>query len=280
MRYDARRASSTKRFVADEATRRANRARLAAIGERILRAVPGCALASDQLYREADLAIDYCEDVPPLPRAAVERIVALMEAEGLTAQSQLDPRQRLVRRLRQAGDDANAAARSSSASTSMPSASDSCSPAIRRTMRRCSRSFRTRSASPTCARFADRIATPPKYVTRARRARASPSSRISCWPHADAGFPSLNRPFCGRQMTRGGSQCDPPAKRPKPTDAMAKWRQRALTITMFSASAPQPLLCRLEVRSGCVTALVGTRVRYGICVRHPRHHRGRRGLST
>ena len=47
--------------------------------------MPGCALASDQRYREADIAIDFCEDVPPLPRAAVDRIVALMQAEGLTA---------------------------------------------------------------------------------------------------------------------------------------------------------------------------------------------------
>ena len=28
--------------------------------------VPGCAIASDQDYREADLAIDFREDVPPL----------------------------------------------------------------------------------------------------------------------------------------------------------------------------------------------------------------------
>jgi hypothetical protein len=47
--------------------------------------VPGSALASDQRYREADLAIDFCEDVPPLPRAAVDRIVALMENEGMNA---------------------------------------------------------------------------------------------------------------------------------------------------------------------------------------------------
>jgi hydroxymethylpyrimidine pyrophosphatase-like HAD family hydrolase len=47
--------------------------------------VPGTALASDQLYRETDLAIDFREDVPQLPRAAVDRIVALMEAEGMTA---------------------------------------------------------------------------------------------------------------------------------------------------------------------------------------------------
>ena len=51
----------------------------------ILAAVPGCALASDQSYRETDLAIDYCEDVAPLPLAAAERIAALMREAGLTA---------------------------------------------------------------------------------------------------------------------------------------------------------------------------------------------------
>ncbi|MBK7792901.1 MAG: HAD-IIB family hydrolase [Betaproteobacteria bacterium] len=85
MRYDAPSRRLVKRFLVDEATRKANRARLAAVAERILAAVPGSALASDQLYREADLAIDFCEDVPALPRAAVDRIVALMQAEGMTA---------------------------------------------------------------------------------------------------------------------------------------------------------------------------------------------------
>jgi HAD superfamily hydrolase (TIGR01484 family) len=85
MRYDAARRTLVKRFVADDATRVAHRARLAAIGAGILQAVPGAALASDQHYREADLAIDFCEDVPPLPRAAIDRIVAMMEAEGMTA---------------------------------------------------------------------------------------------------------------------------------------------------------------------------------------------------
>jgi HAD superfamily hydrolase (TIGR01484 family) len=85
MRYDRKARKLEKVFIDDDATRRANRARLAAIGESILRAVPGSALASDQLYRESDLAIDYREDVPQLPRAAVDRIVAMMEAEGMTA---------------------------------------------------------------------------------------------------------------------------------------------------------------------------------------------------
>jgi len=85
MRYDAPRRKLVKRFVADARERAANRARLDAIGAKILRAVPGAALASDQLYREGDLAIDFCEDVAPLPRADVDRIVAMMEAEGMTA---------------------------------------------------------------------------------------------------------------------------------------------------------------------------------------------------
>ena len=85
MRYDRAARRLEKRFLVDDATRRANRARLAAIGDAIVRAVPGCALASDQLYREADLAIDFREDVPELPRDAVDRIVALMVAEGMTA---------------------------------------------------------------------------------------------------------------------------------------------------------------------------------------------------
>jgi HAD superfamily hydrolase (TIGR01484 family) len=85
MHHDAVARKLVKRFVATDPERATNRARLAAIGAKILRAVPGAALASDQLYRETDLAIDFCEDVPPLPRASVDRIVALMEEEGLSA---------------------------------------------------------------------------------------------------------------------------------------------------------------------------------------------------
>ena len=85
MRHDDAARRLVRRFADDEPTRRASRSRIAAIGERILAAVPGSALASDQRYRESDLAIDYCEDVAPLPREDVDRIVAMMEAEGMTA---------------------------------------------------------------------------------------------------------------------------------------------------------------------------------------------------
>jgi len=68
-----------------EAERASKRNRLTEISKKILDKVPGCAVASDQAYRETDLAIDYCEDVPRLPLEAAERIAALMRAAGLTA---------------------------------------------------------------------------------------------------------------------------------------------------------------------------------------------------
>ncbi|HKX37871.1 MAG TPA: HAD-IIB family hydrolase [Burkholderiales bacterium] len=74
-----------KRFQESAGARAAKRQRLDAIARAILAAVPGCAIASDQPYRETDLAIDYCEDVPALPLEAAERIAALMREAGLTA---------------------------------------------------------------------------------------------------------------------------------------------------------------------------------------------------
>jgi len=85
MRFDAARRQLVRRFAADGADRDAHRARIAAIGAMVVRTVRGSALASDQRYRETDLAIDYCEDVPALGPADVQRIVALMQAEGMTA---------------------------------------------------------------------------------------------------------------------------------------------------------------------------------------------------
>jgi hypothetical protein len=74
-----------KRYWESPEARSRNRQRLGEIGQRILAAVPGCALASDQAYRETDLAIDYCEDVPALPLEAAERIAELMRGAGLHA---------------------------------------------------------------------------------------------------------------------------------------------------------------------------------------------------
>jgi HAD superfamily hydrolase (TIGR01484 family) len=61
------------------------RPRLEALGREILAAVPGAAIAADQPYRLADLAIDFAEDAGPLPPAEIDRIMALFAAAGATA---------------------------------------------------------------------------------------------------------------------------------------------------------------------------------------------------
>jgi len=83
--YD--RAARTMRsgFAKTEVERAEDRDKLNRVRESILAAVPGAGVASDQFCRIADLAIDFCEDVPPLPEADIARIVALFEAAGATA---------------------------------------------------------------------------------------------------------------------------------------------------------------------------------------------------
>jgi HAD superfamily hydrolase (TIGR01484 family) len=83
--YDHGARTLSRVFAADEATRADNRARLVAIRDRVLAEVAGAAVAADQLYREADLAIDFCEDVEPLPPASVDRIKAIFEEMGAVA---------------------------------------------------------------------------------------------------------------------------------------------------------------------------------------------------
>jgi hypothetical protein len=83
--YDGEAKKMRRVFAASEDERTANRRRLAAVKTRILAEVPGAAVSADQLYREADLAIDFCEDVAPLDKTAVARIKAIFEAEGAVA---------------------------------------------------------------------------------------------------------------------------------------------------------------------------------------------------
>lgn len=73
-----------RRFAQGEAERAAHRAQLDVLAKEILAAVPGAALASDQPYRDLDLAIDFCEDVPHLTDAEIDTIVGLFEAAGAT----------------------------------------------------------------------------------------------------------------------------------------------------------------------------------------------------
>ena len=84
-RHDAKAGRLVKRYVVDDEERLRRGKKLLDIAAKILDEVPGCALASDQRYREGDIAIDFREDVPELPRAEVSRIVEIMERAGLTA---------------------------------------------------------------------------------------------------------------------------------------------------------------------------------------------------
>jgi hypothetical protein len=66
-------------------TRAGNSRRLRAIADRVLAQFPGTAIASDQAYREIDVAIDFCEDVPPLPYETASQIAGVFAAEGAAA---------------------------------------------------------------------------------------------------------------------------------------------------------------------------------------------------
>ena len=83
--YDAASRKMRREYFADATERAANKQKLAHVQARVLAEVPGCAVSADQPYREADLAIDFCEDVPPLDAPAIARIKAIFESEGAIA---------------------------------------------------------------------------------------------------------------------------------------------------------------------------------------------------
>ena len=84
-RYDDGTHRMTRSYAKSAAERNTDRAKLNLIMAEVLGEIPGTALASDQAYREADLAIDFAEDVTPLPSAAVNDIVKIFERHGATA---------------------------------------------------------------------------------------------------------------------------------------------------------------------------------------------------
>lgn len=68
----------------DATTRAANFARMQQVAARMLREVPGAALARDSAGRETDIAIDHSE-FAHLPPAQIAQVVALMQREGMNA---------------------------------------------------------------------------------------------------------------------------------------------------------------------------------------------------
>ena len=86
-RYDDPARKMQRRYFKTESERKTDRQKLEKLQLEILEKVPGSSLSADQAYREADLAIDYCEDVPPLSTEEVDRIVDLFEEAGAEAKA-------------------------------------------------------------------------------------------------------------------------------------------------------------------------------------------------
>ncbi len=83
--YDRARKKMVRRYIKDAAELEKDRTALDRIKQVILQKVPGAAVASDQFSRLADLAIDFCEDVPALTDGQVEQIVHCFQDAGAQA---------------------------------------------------------------------------------------------------------------------------------------------------------------------------------------------------
>ena len=84
-RYDEASRKMIRVYAQSAEERRANSERLWSLARRVLAEFPGTAIASDQAYREIDVAIDFCEDVPPLPLATAQKIAQAFHAWGANA---------------------------------------------------------------------------------------------------------------------------------------------------------------------------------------------------
>ncbi len=82
--HDKKKEKLEKYFFDSEIVRTQKRERLHDIKDEILSSIPGTGLASDQNYREADLAIDFCEYVPPLSWDQIDKICAVFEKHHAT----------------------------------------------------------------------------------------------------------------------------------------------------------------------------------------------------
>lgn len=83
--YDERARRMERVYAQTVEERRSNTAKLWDIAHEVLRQFPGTAIASDQAYREIDVAIDFCEDVPPLPLSTAQAIAERFHAAGAEA---------------------------------------------------------------------------------------------------------------------------------------------------------------------------------------------------
>ncbi len=81
-KYDRSKKKMVRVYLQTENERTSGRDGLDRIRIRVLSEVPGCAVSADQPFRIADLAIDFCEDVPPLEEESINKICRIIEEEG------------------------------------------------------------------------------------------------------------------------------------------------------------------------------------------------------
>ncbi len=81
--YDRQSRRMHRRYAVPPQELAAGQERLGRIARRVLAEVPGTAVAADQAFRVSDWAIDFREDVAPLPDSAVEAICGLLHGEGV-----------------------------------------------------------------------------------------------------------------------------------------------------------------------------------------------------
>ena len=84
-RYDDAGKKMIRRYFKTENERKEDWKKLEKIKQNILGKIPGCRVSADQPYREADLAIDFCEDVPPLSIKDIDQIVRCFNEAGAQA---------------------------------------------------------------------------------------------------------------------------------------------------------------------------------------------------
>ncbi len=83
--YDRRKKKMLRRYWKPYTERKKDQLKLEKIKYEILYKIPACQVASDQAYREVDLAIDFCEDVTPIPMEDVNEIVRCFTRAGAKA---------------------------------------------------------------------------------------------------------------------------------------------------------------------------------------------------
>ncbi len=78
--YDTIQKKMIRRYFKTDQERKQDQIKLDQVKQKILTTIPGCVVSADQAYREADLAIDFAEDVPLLAQEDIDKIVDIFES--------------------------------------------------------------------------------------------------------------------------------------------------------------------------------------------------------